>query len=79
MEKVNKNTEINNPDKKLNISDVINFIQTQVVKHNKNIGYYRKLLADNVHDIKICQEYVTIIQNEEACIIECKMIQEYCL
>lgn len=39
MEEVNKNTELNNTDKKLHISDVIHSISPQILKELYQMGF----------------------------------------
>ncbi len=78
MNKDNKNTELDNTDKKLHISDVRNSIQNRIQKHNEEISLYRKIIQSNIHDTTTVKQYVELIRSEEISIRECNMILEYC-
>ena len=78
MSKDNKNTELDNTDKKLHISDVRNSIQNRIQKHNEEISLYRKIIKSNIDDTTTVKQYVELIRSEEISIRECNMILEYC-
>ena len=53
MNKDNKNTEVDNTDKKLHISDVIYSIQERITNHQKDIKYWEDYLNSCNNDKNI--------------------------
>lgn len=79
MDKDNKNTELDNTDKKLHISDVINSIQNRIQQHNVAISLYKETITLNINDTSKVRQYGDLIRDEEIAIRECQSILEYCL
>ena len=79
MEEVNKNTKLNDTDKKLHISDVITSIQNRIQQHNVAISLYKETITLNINDTSKVRQYGDLIRDEEIAIRECQSILEYCL
>ena len=81
MEEVNKNTEFDNTDKKLHISDVRNSILERINNHENNINLYRKELSrfNNVEDnFERVTFFVNSIRESEVLIKELELVLKYC-
>ena len=79
MDKDKKNTGLDNTDKKLHISDVINSIQNRIHQHNVAISLYKETITLNINDTSKVRQYGDLIRDEEIAIRECQSILEYCL
>jgi hypothetical protein len=78
MNKDNKNTELDNTDKKLHISDVRNSIQERIKKHNDNISSCLELIQTKGRETDVVLNLSDSIKNSEIRISELKLVLEYC-
>lgn len=78
MNKDNKNTEHNNTDKKLHISDVINSIQERIKRHKDNISSCLKLIQTKGRETDVVLNLSDSIRNSEIRISELELVLEYC-
>ena len=86
MKNKNKSANVEHPDKKLNISDVINSIQERITNHKKDIKYYEDYINACNNDKNIttahfdlCKKYIQNINNKQNLIKEDEVILKYCL
>lgn len=78
MEEVNKNTELGNIDKKLNISDVRNSIQERIKTHEKDIQNCLDTIKRHGDWTQKIKQMTELIENSEIRISELKLVLEYC-
>jgi len=83
MEEVNKNTELDNTDKKLHISDVRNSILKRIEQHELNIKHLRIILSEqqnkNIEDsLEKVTSTIHVIREEEYRIDELNLVLKYC-
>ena len=78
MEEVNKNTEVNNTDKKLHISDVRNSIQERIKKHEQDIQNCLDTIKQHSDWTKKIKQMTELINDSEIRISELKLVLEYC-
>ena len=78
MNKDNKNTEVDNTDKKLHISDVRNSIQERIERHEQYINSSIELIQTEKRPIDVICTLTEEIKRTEIRISELKQVLEYC-
>ena len=78
MDKDNKNTEVDNTDKKLHISDVRNSIQERIKKHEQDIQSCLDTIKQHGDWTQKIKQMTELIDNSEIRISELKLVLEYC-
>jgi hypothetical protein len=78
MNKDNKNTELNDTDKKLHISDVRNSIQERIKRHEQDIQSCLDTIKQNDDWTKKIKQMTELIECSEIRISELKQVLEYC-
>jgi hypothetical protein len=78
MNKDNKNTEVDNTDKKLHISDVRNSIQERIKGHKNNISSCLELIQTKGRETDVVINLSDSIRNSEIRISELELVLEYC-
>lgn len=78
MNKDNKNTELDNTDKKLHISDVRNSIQERIKRHKDNISSCLELIQTKGRETDVVLNLSDSIRNSEIRISELELVLEYC-
>ena len=79
MGKDNKNTEVDNTDKKLHISDVSDSIQERIKRHEQDIKNCLDTIKQHGDWTKKIKQMTELIENSEIRISELKQVLEYCL
>jgi hypothetical protein len=79
MNKDNKNTELNDTDKKLHISDVRNSIQERIKRHEQYINSSIELIQNEKRPMDVIYTLTEEIKRTEIRISELKQVLEYCL
>ena len=78
MDKDNKNTEVNNTDKKLHISDVRNSIQERIKRHKDYINSSLELIQNENRPIDVILTLTDEIKRTQIRISELEGVLEYC-
>jgi hypothetical protein len=78
MDNLNKDTELDNTNKKLNISDVRNSIQERIKKHEQDILNCLDTIKQNGDWTRKIKQMTELIDNSEIRISELKLVLEYC-